>query len=307
MEENVTTALTSLDGISLTQTDTGSFRIAVGTVDMTGVTERTIRLKKSDTVTVDGQVFTPSTVVYKITIVKKETCRIEMSDLDKIYDGVPVKPNILRLYSENSGAEYVPTTEDLCAAVYTFYEAQGTACISMGTDVPKNAGVYKLSVRIDAATYTAADEMTFVIKKRSLTVGRIQNALVYVSSEEYAAWTAPRSIPDPGTIYLIGVVGSDDVVASEASVFFNDVSLGYEIGKITLTGITLSGADAGNYETSDTQRVFGQISYSLDGAIFRKKPGLPWDKSSFQLTVHTIPPFVLYIISRSIGFVKGAM
>ena len=231
MEENVTTALTSLDGISLTQTDTGSFRIAVGTVDMTGVTERTIRLKKSDTVTVDGQVFTPSTVVDKITIVKKETCRIEMSDLDKIYDGVPVKPNILRLYSENSGAEYVPTTEDLCAAVYTFYEAQGTAWISMGTDVPKNAGVYKLSVRIDAATYTAADEMTFVIKKRSLTVGRIQNPLVYVSSEEYAAWTAPRSIPDPGTSYLIGVVGSDDVVASAASVFFNDVSSAMRLAK----------------------------------------------------------------------------
>lgn len=278
VEENVTTTFTSLDGLFLTQTSMGAVRIAVGTVDMTGVTERTIRLKKSDTVIVDGQVFTPSAVVYKITIVKKAVYRVELAELDKIYDGVPVKPNILRLYSEDTGVEYVPTTEELSSAVYTFYQAQGTTWTNPGTDMPKNAGVYKISVRIDAVTYTAVDELAFVIGKRPLTVNRIQNALAYVSFEDNMTWTAPCPIRNPGTIYLTGIVDLDDVSASAENVFFNDVALGYGTDKITLIGIILSGVDAKNYETADTQTVFGQINYSLDGAFFRRKPGFSWEK-----------------------------
>lgn len=256
----------------------GTDRIITATLDMTGVTEKVIRLKKTDTVTVEGKTITLNSVVYKITVVKKALYKIELNALNRIYDGTEVRPSILRLYSEETGAEYAATDAELNSVFYSYYAQEGTLWTELGTVAPKNAGQYKISAVIHADTFTAMSETEFTIAKRTLTVNRIQNPLTYVSAAEHAGWTAPRDIQDPGMIYLSGVVGADEVSASAVSVFYNDISIGYRVDKITLTGITLSGADVGNYETADTQKVFGQISYSLDGAIFRKKPGMAWDK-----------------------------
>ena len=65
-------------------------------------------------------------------------------------------------------------------------------------------------------------------------------------------------------------MSGDTVSANAVSVFYNDISVGYAVDKITLTGITLTGAAVGNYETAETQTVFGQISYALDSVIFRR-------------------------------------
>lgn len=277
VEDNVTVNTEAI-GMNVTEQQMGTDKIITATLDMTGVTEKVIRLKKTDTITVDGKTVTLNSVVYKITIVKKAVYKIELNTLNKIYDGMEVKPSILRLYSEETGEAYTATDAELNSASYSYYVQEGTLWTKIGTNAPKNAGTYKVSAAIHADTFTATSDAEFTISKRTLTVNRIQNPLTYVSAAEHAGWTAPRDIQDPGRIYLSGVVGSDEVSASAASVFYNDISIGYRVDKITLAGITLSGADVNNYETAYTQKVFGQISYSLDGAIFRKKPGMAWDK-----------------------------
>lgn len=277
VEDNVTVNTEAI-GMTVDKQQTGTDMIITARLDMTGVTEKVIRLKKTDTITVDGKTVTLNSVVYKITIVKKAVYKIELNTLNKIYDGMEVKPSILRLYSEETGEAYTPTDAELKSVGYSYFVQEGTLWTSLGAAAPKNAGTYKVSAEIHADTFTAISDAEFTISKRTLTVNRIQNPLTYVSAAEHAGWTAPRDIQDPGRIYLSGVVGSDEVSASAARVFYNDISIGYRVDKITLTGITLSGADVNNYETADTQKVFGQISYSLDGAIFRKKPGMAWDK-----------------------------
>lgn len=277
VEDNVTVNTEAI-GMTVDKQQTGTDMIITARLDMTGVTEKVIRLKKTDTITVDGKTVTLNSVVYKITIVKKAVYKIELNSLDKIYDGMEVKPSILRLYSEETGEAYTATDAELKSVGYSYFVQEGTLWTSLGAAAPKNAGTYKVSAAIHADTFTATSDAEFTISKRILTVNRIQNPLTYVSAAEHAGWTAPRDIQDPGRIYLSGVVGSDEVSASAASVFYNDISIGYRVDKITLAGITLSGADVNNYETADTQKVFGQISYSLDGAIFRKKPGMAWDK-----------------------------
>lgn len=275
--ENVTATIEAL-GVTVAQQSVGTDNVITATLDMTGVTEKVIRLKKTDTVTIDGKTVTLNSVVYKITVVKKALYKIELNALNRVYDGTEVRPSILRLYSEETGEEYTPTDAELKSVGYSYFAQEGTLWTTLGATAPKNAGQYKVSAAIHADTFTATSDAEFTISKRTLTVNRIQNPLTYVSATEHREWTAPREIIEPGMIYLSGIVGTDNVSASAASVFYNDVSIGYSVEKITLTGITLSGADINNYETADTQKVFGQISYSLDGAIFRKKPGMAWDK-----------------------------
>ena len=278
IDDNVTVKIdASIDniGVTVTPQQAGTDDVITMEVDMTGVTEKVVRLKKTDTV--NGSSNPLNSVVYKITVKKKALYQIELNSLNKIYDGMAVKPSIRRLYTEGTDVEYTPNEDELNSATYSYYEQEGNPL----ADAPKNAGDYKVSAKIQAETFTAQSETEFTIARRTLTVNRIQNPLTYVSAAVHAGWLAEGSthiITDPGPIYLSGVVGADDVKASAASVFYNDISIGYSTEKITLTGITLSGADVGNYETADTQKVFGQISYSLDGAIFRKKPGMTWDK-----------------------------
>lgn len=271
-EDNVNVAIEPF-GMTIDEQTIGTNRIITAMLDMTGVTEKVVRLKKTDTV--KGSSKPLNSVVYKITVTKKALYKIELNSLNKTYDGTAVKPSILRLYTEGTSEEYTATDAELNSATYSYYKQEGT---ELGTTAPKNAGQYKVSAAIYADTFTATSDTEFTISKRTLTVNRIQNPLTYVSAAEHAKWEAPRDVADPGPIYLSGVVGGDEVSASATSVFYNDISIGYSVEKITLTGITLSGADVGNYETAGEQKVFGQISYSLDGAIFRKKPGMTWDK-----------------------------
>ncbi len=274
IDDNVNVTIDPFE-MTVSEQTIGTNRIITATLDMTGVTEKVVRLKKTDTVEVDGKTVTLNSVVYKITVTKKALYKIKLNPLDKIYDGTAVKPSILRLYTEGTNEEYTATDAELNSATYSYYKQEGT---ELGATAPKNAGQYKVKAEIRADTFTATSETKFTISKRTLTVNRIQNPLTYVSATEHADWTAPRDVADPGEIYLSNVVGGDDVSAKAASIVYNDVSIGYKIDKITLTGITLSGADVGNYKTAGEQKVFGQISYSLDGAIFRKKPGMKWDK-----------------------------
>lgn len=264
-------------GMTAAQTEDGAECVVSGAVDMTGIREKTVRLKKTDSVTVDGKTVTLNSIVYKVTIVRKSVYRIELSRMDKVYDGNPVAPSIRRLYSADTGEDYLPGAEVQTPVEYTYYREESGWTL-LGSRAPKEAGTYKVSAVIHADTYVAEAETDFTISRRPLSVSRIQNYLTYVSAAEYASWTAPHFLTNPGTLFLANVVGADEVSALAAQAFYHDISIGYGIEKITLTGVTLGGADADNYEIAETQTVFGQISYSLDGAIFRRKPGYPWDK-----------------------------
>lgn len=174
--------------------------------------------------------------------------------------------------------DIIPTEAELNSVEYTYYRQDGTAWTPIGA-APKDAGTYKVSARIAAVSYNATSETQFTISKRTVTVNRIEHPLTYVSSAEYVGWTgATHPVADPGKIFLNNVISGDDLSATAANVFYNNIEIGYKADKITLEGITLSGASAHNYETVPKQMVFGQISYKLDQAIFKKKPGMPWDK-----------------------------
>ena len=280
IDDNVNVNIEPID-MTIAEQSNGTNNIITATLNMTGVTEKVVRLKKTDTVTVDGKTVTLNSVVYKITVKKKALYQIELNSLNKIYDGTAVKPSILRLYTEGTNVEYTPNEDELRSVSYEYTVSEGTLWNPLA-EAPKNAGDYKVKAEILAESFTARSETDFTIDKRTLTVNRIEKPLIYVSAAEHAGWldagASTHDIAEPGEIYLSGVVGGDEVSASATRVYYNDISIGYKTDKITLTGITLSGADVGNYKTAGEQKVFGQISYSLDGAIFRKKPGLPWDK-----------------------------
>ena len=176
--------------------------------------------------------------------------------------------------------DIIPTEAELNSVEYTYYRQDGTTWTPIGA-APKDAGTYKVSARIAAVSYNATSETQFTISKRKVTVNRIEYPLTYVSSAEYAGWTGTGTthpVANPGRIFLNNVISGDDLSATAANIFYNNIEIGYKADKITLEGITLSGASAHNYETVPTQMVFGQISYKLDQAIFKKKPGRHWDK-----------------------------
>ncbi len=176
--------------------------------------------------------------------------------------------------------DIIPTEAELNSVEYTYYRQDDTAWTPIGA-APKDAGTYKVFARIAAVSYNATSETQFTISKRTVTVNRIEHPLTYVSSAEYAGWTGTgptHPVEKPGKIFLNNVISGDDLSATAANVFYNNIEIGYKADKITLEGITLSGASAHNYETVPTQMVFGQISYKLDQAIFKKKPGQHWDK-----------------------------
>lgn len=176
---------------------------------------------------------------------------------------------------------FAPTAEELSSVKYTYYRSDdnGNTWEALA-GAPKNAGYYKVVAEIAAGTYYASGEKIFEIHKRTLTVTRIQNAMTYVSAVEYTFWKAPHAIDQPGAVYLDNLVAGDNIVAIANSVYYNNIDIGYSTGKITLEGVTLIGdADViANYRIASTQHVFGQITYSLNGSIFRKEPGKPWDK-----------------------------
>lgn len=195
---------------------------------------------------------------------------------DYIYEHTTSVSGTYTLTSE----DIIPTEAELNSVEYTYYRQDGTAWTPIGA-APKDAGTYKVSAKIAAVSYNATSETQFTISKRTVTVNRIEYPLTYVSSAEYAGWTGTGTthpVENPGKIFLNNVISGDDLSATAASIFYNDITIGYKADKITLEGITLSGASADNYETAATQQVFGQISYKLDQAIFKKKPGHHWDK-----------------------------
>ena len=244
------------------------------TVDMTGTTQRVLQLEKTDT---NGSLKAHS-VIYKVTVNRKAVYEIRLKPLDRIYDGnrvAPVIESVVETGTNNAVAGV--TADELKSATYSY----GEGTMSGSPIAPKDAGSYTVTATINAETYTATGGQTFTISPRTLTVSRIENYLLYVKSSEYGTWPGPtHPIENPGSLFLSGLVSGETVTLAHGNVYYNDISIGYGADKITIENVTISGSAAKNYTVASTQKVFGQINYSLDGTIFRLEEGegKQWEK-----------------------------
>ena len=185
-------------------------------------------------------------------------------------------PVIDRIVNEAGETVSTLTQEELNRVQYTY--SLGTSTL---TGAPVNRGTYYVSAEINGTEFHAITGALkdFTISPKQLTVARIEKYLTYVTAEELKALEKAPEIKNPGMILLNGVVGADQVSVTATKVSYNDTTIGYGAKKITLEGVTLSGKDKDNYSIASTQTVFGQISYRLNDAIFRKPDGSTvWDK-----------------------------
>lgn len=248
------------------------------TVDMTGTNQRVLQLEKADTY---GSL-TAYSIIYKITINRKATYTLSLKDLSKTYDGNPVVPSVEAVLN-GSGATAETVTvpdEDLKSATFTYGVGTTTGLTEAPKDASNRENGYSVTATINTETYTATGTAYFSIYKKQLSVTRIGNYLLYVKSSDYEKWKDQGTYPisDPGAIFLSGLVKNESVTLTHGNVYYNDLSIGYGATKITLENVQISGDAAKNYTIHQTQTVFGQINYSLDGAIFRSEDGGSWDK-----------------------------
>ena len=188
--------------------------------------------------------------------------------------------------SESSTGYYEITTtvnegftipdEELRQAVLTYYRLETDGSYTQLDEPPTDVGTYQVRGSLTTATYTASGSQDFTITPRPVTVLQIEKWLRYVKSSNVGTMTP--DIDNPGALLLDNVVSGDKVTASASAAYYNDLSVSYSSEKITLEGVVLSGEDAYNYTTESIQTVFGQISYDMQGAIFRKTETGNWRK-----------------------------
>ena len=185
--------------------------------------------------------------------------------------------------------------EDLNKVIYRYYAAGNldTPIITTltGGDGPVDAGNYFVEATLTTQTYNAKSEkVPFTISQRPLKVLRIENWLLYVSAAP-SEDTLP--ITNPGYIELDDIVPADNdgekVKFVPESVYYDDpdstsLAVDYKADKIVLANGVLQGGEAHNYrlDYADPKhiRVYGQIAYRIEGAIFRmdNTPDAKWRK-----------------------------
>lgn len=184
----------------------------------------------------------------------------------------------------SSGGNYEAVTlppEDLEQAVITYqrtHNAYGEMVAEGFTSTaPTDAGTYVAKAVLKTTTYNAEGYRTFQITQRPVTVVQIQNWLLYTKEQP----TGDIPITDPGKYTLSNVVSGDildlDADAEHGKVYYNSPTVSYGSDKISIIGAWLIGEDKDNYklvyynEANFEIRVFGQISYDMSEAIFRKE------------------------------------
>ncbi|MBX9883255.1 MAG: filamentous hemagglutinin N-terminal domain-containing protein [Sphingomonas sp.] len=161
--------------------------------------------------------------------------------------GVVVRPKV---YDGNTTANTVTTLEGVIAG-----DDVGTTG-TVGVYDNKNAGTDKL-VTISGITLTGADAGNYTLQFAGSVFGDILRAAltanVVVNNKTY---DGNRNAT--GTVTLNGVVAGDQVGTSGAIFTFSDKNAG--TGKtVTISGTTLTGADAGNYTLAVPATAFADI------------------------------------------------
>ena len=154
------------------------------------------------------------------------------------------------------------------------------------TTAPIDAGTYLVKAKLERQSYVAHGELEAVISKRAVIAVQIENWLLYISSSQLTTYDG--IIHDPGDISISNVVDGDDVTmladAAAGKVYYNTITVGYAMDKISIVEPYLQGADIVNYYIQYTNeaaleiRVFGQIAYDMTGAMFLKTETGMWRK-----------------------------
>ena len=123
------------------------------------------------------------------------------------------------------------------------------------TFVDKNAGTGK-TVTIAGATLSGADAGNYTLTVPASTIGDIlQKAISGTATAD--SKTYDGTTDGSGTITLTGVVAGDDLGADGTFTFIDEHA---GTGKtVTLSGVTLTGADAGNYTLTVPASLLGDI------------------------------------------------
>jgi LPXTG-site transpeptidase (sortase) family protein len=143
---------------------------------------------------------------------------VTLNNLNQTYDGTP--------------KFVIPTTNPLGLTVDITYEGSTTP--------PTEAGSYAVVGTINDPNYTGVANGTLVIEPATV------NPVITVNNKVYDG-TAAATIASRN---LNGVIGSDDVSLTGGTANFADPNVGTWL--VTATGLSLTGADVGNYQLSLT-------------------------------------------------------
>lgn len=201
----------------------------------------------------------------------------------------PISSGRFEIYPTSFTLATLPTA-DLEHIEYTYRrikDADGnTVDEPETTTAPIDAGTYLVKAKLERQSYVAHGEVEAVISKRAVMTVQIENWLLYISSSQLVTYDG--IIHDPGEISIANVVAGDDVImladAAAGKVYYNTITIGYAMDKISIVEPYLQGADIANYYIQYTNeaaleiRVYGQIAYDMTGAMFLKTETGMWRK-----------------------------
>lgn len=154
-----------------------------------------------------------------VLVIDKASASLEISGLNHVYDRTAKSVSVV------TGPANLP--------VSVTYNGSAVA--------PTAAGSYAVSVTVSDVNYQASSNVTMVIAKSSVTPS------VAVADKTYDGTTS-ATISGRS---LAGVITGDAVILSGGTAAFDNAAVGND-KTVTVTGLTLTGANAGNYALSAT-------------------------------------------------------
>ena len=171
----------TLDGNQLDPTGQGATREVSSNVNLTGVTSKTVRLKKVD----GGDTF--GAITYKVTIIKKSQYKLLINEPGKIYDGTPVQVSITSVgYSDTAYVPVdVPGTAPADIAVNA--EESTTTIDDITVRVRNNYRAAAISMQLDVVPISNS-VVNYILTLNLSQSGTQRNTLTIERSKTVVGW-----------------------------------------------------------------------------------------------------------------------
>lgn len=190
----------SLDGAALTPALSGATYSVSAEVDLTGVFQRTVRLKKMDNNSTIGA------IVYKITFVKKGAYSLELSDPSKVYDGTPASVTANGVYS---------------GTLYSIVDVPGSnASVGDSTLDPESLSANSIVYLASSGLFTRTDYLVDLSMDVEIKATDAPNVLQYIVTVKASqnAGSGAVTITDPDGYRMGWTVTYDEAVQTISSV-----------------------------------------------------------------------------------------
>lgn len=199
-------------------------------------------------------------------------------------------------YGYDSAPQINTVVQNAASANVTYQWYQVNAQGSAAPVVDATAASYTLPTGLDAGTYTYyctvnAGSQSAVSNRVTVTVAQAE-VTPSISGTTVKEYDGTTSGPSGISIQLSGVISGDTVSASAQSYAYNsaDVSIA---NQITASGITLSGADAGNYQ-------LGATTASASGSITSRPVTITPDAGQKKVEGQADPTLTYTVTSGSV-------